>query len=206
MSSLTLITGPTVDPVTLSEAKAQCKLTAADEDGLVAGYLIAARTHCEDFTSRVFITQTWEMKLDANWPTVFDRPTVSPRTRITLPNPPAQSVTSIQYVDTLGVLQTLAPSQYAFSKGDIFGFIEPAYGASWPPVRNQLETITVRYVAGYGSNPGDLPEPIRQAILFLVGHYAENREAVVSDIRGIPVELPLTVTALLQRYVTEGWI
>lgn len=206
MSSLSLITGPTIDPVSLGEAKAQVKFTSAEEDGLLAGYLVAARTHCEDHTSRVFMTQTWEMKLDADWPTIFDRPTVSPRRRITLPNPPAQSVTSITYIDTTGALQTLAPSQYAFSKGDIFGFIEPAYGASWPPVRNQLETITVRYVAGYGSNPGDLPEPIRQAILFLVGHYAENREPVAVDIRGTPIELPLTVTSLLQRYQTEGWV
>lgn len=206
MSSLTLITGPSIDPVSLGEAKAQLKFTSSEEDGLVAGYIIAARTHCEDHTSRVFMTQTWEMKLDANWPTVFDRPTVSKRTRILLPNPPAQSVTSITYIDTTGTPQTLAPSQYAFSKGDIFGFIEPAYGASWPPVRNQLETITVRYVAGYGSSPGDLPEPIRQAILFLIGHYAENREPVAVDIRGTPIELPLTVTSLLQRYQTEGWV
>lgn len=206
MSSLTLITGPAIDPVSLGEAKAHLKFTSSEEDGLVAGYIIAARTHCEDHTSRVFMTQTWEMKLDANWPTVFDRPTVSPRTRILLPNPPAQSVTSITYIDTTGTLQTLAPSQYAFSKGDIFGFIEPAYGASWPAVRNQLETITVRYVAGYGPSPGDLPEPIRQAILFLVGHYAENREPVAVDIRGTPIELPLTVTSLLQRYQTEGWV
>src|SRR5712672_1990832 len=195
MSSLSLITPPTFDPVMLAEAKAQCRITSSEEDGLVAGYLLAARRHCENYTGRVFATQTWEMKVDGGWPTVFDRSTVKQRNRIVLPNPPAQSVTSITYIDTLGALQTLATNQYSFSKGDIFGFIEPAYGVSWPAVRNQLETVTVRYVAGYTT---DFPDTIRQAILLLVSHFNEHREAVAVDIRGTPIELPFTVTALLQ--------
>lgn len=203
MSSLSLITPPTFDPVTLAEAKAQCRSTTSEEDGLIAGYLLAARHYCEDHTGRVFATQTWEMKVDGAWPTVFDRPTVSQRTRIVLPNPPAQSVTSITYLDTTGALQTLASNQYSFSKGDIFGFIEPAYGVSWPPVRNQLETVTVRYVAGYTN---DFPDAIRQAILLLVSHFNEHREAIAVDVRGVPIELPFSVTALLQNYMTEGWI
>ena len=205
MSSLSLITPPTFDPVTLAEAKAQCRVTSSEEDGLIAGYLLAARRHCENHTGRVFATQTWEMKVDGGWPTVFDRPTVQQRQRIVLPNPPAQSVTSITYIDTTGALQTLATNQYAFSKGDIFGFIEPAYAVSWPSVRNQLETVTVRYVAGYGTL-GDFPDTIRQAILLLVSHFNERREAVSVDVRGTPMELPFTVTALLQDAMTEGWI
>jgi uncharacterized phiE125 gp8 family phage protein len=203
MSSFSLITPPTFDPVMLAEAKAQCRITSSAEDGLVAGYLLAARHYCEDFTGRVFATQTWEMKVDGGWPTVFDRSTVLPRTRIVLPNPPAQSVVSITYIDTSGALQTLASNQYAFSKGDIFGFIEPAYGVSWPAVRNQLETVTVRYVAGYTT---DFPDTIRQAILLLVSHFNEHREAVVVDVRGTPIELPFTVTTLLQNHMTEGWV
>jgi uncharacterized phiE125 gp8 family phage protein len=203
MSSLSLITPPTFEPVMLAEARAQVRSTTSEEDGLLAGYLLAARRHCENHTGRVFATQTWEMKVDGGWPTVFDRPTVSPRQRIVLPNPPAQSVVSITYIDTTGTLQTLAANQYAFSKGDIFGFIEPAYGVSWPPVRNQLETVTVRYVAGYTT---DFPDTIRQAILLLVSHFNEHREAVAVDVRGAPMELPFTVTTLLQDAMTEGWI
>jgi uncharacterized phiE125 gp8 family phage protein len=206
MSSLSLITGPTADPVTLAEAKAQCRVDSAEEEGLLVGYLLAARHYCEDYTGRVFATQTWEMKLDGGWPTVFDRPTVARRNRIVLPNPPAQSVTSITYVDTSGALQTLASNQYSFSKGDIFGFVEQAYGVSWPAVRCQLETITVRFIAGYGANPSDLPEPIRQAILLLTSHFNENREAVIADTRAVAIELPLSVMALLQNYMTEGWV
>lgn len=205
MSSLALITGPVVDPVSLGEAKAQCRISSADEDGLVAGFLLAARSHCEDYTGRVFMTQTWEAKFDGDWPTVFDSSCMRRRVRVMLPNPPAQSIASVSYIDTTGTLQVLASNQYTFSKGDIFGFLEPAYGVSWPTVRQQLETVTVRYVAGYGPNPGDLPEPIRQAILMLVSHFDQNREAVMADTRAAAIELPFGVRALLSSYMTEGW-
>src|SRR5258708_4447699 len=117
MSSLTLVTGPTAEPVSFAEAKAQCRVTAADEDGLIAGFLVAARAHCEDFTHRVFTTQTWALTIDGGWPSVFDQCTVMRHTRIVLPNPPAQSVTGITYIDTTGAQQTLPPNQYVFSKG-----------------------------------------------------------------------------------------
>jgi uncharacterized phiE125 gp8 family phage protein len=207
MSSLTLITGPTQEPVSLAEAKAQCRVTASDEDGLIAGYLLAARHHCEGHTRRVFSTQTWAMTIDRGWPTVFDYCSVRQRTRIVLPKPPAVSVSSISYVDTTGTLQVLASNQYQFSKGDIVGFVDQAFGVTWPAVQRQADAITVQFVAGYGGNPSNLPEEIRQAILMLTGHFFMNREAVVgTDARVSPVELPLAVESLLSRHVTEGWI
>lgn len=36
--------------------------------------------------------------------------------------------------------------------------------------------VTVRWVAGYGPKPEDVPYTIRQAILETVGHFYENRE------------------------------
>lgn len=207
MSSLTLITGPTSEPVSLAEAKAQCRVTASDEDGLIAGYLLAARHHCENHTHRCFSTQTFALSLDGNWPTVFDSCNLTRHTRIVLPKPPVASVASITYVDTNGAPQTLASNQYQFSKGDIVGYIDQAFGVTWPAVRIQPDSITVQFVAGYTANPSGLPEAIRQAILMLTAHFYQNREAVAgTDARISPVELPLAVDALLSRYVTEGWI
>lgn len=208
MSSLTVITGATQEPVSLAEAKAQCRVTASDEDGLIAGMLLAARHHCENHTHRVFSTQTLALSIDQNWPTVFDFATArNCHRRIVLPKPPAQSVSSISYIDTTGATQALASNQYQFSKGDIHGYIDQAYGVSWPAVRCQPDAITVQFVAGYGGNPSNLPESIRQAILMLTAHFYQNREAVVGvDMRNSPLELPLGVEALLSHHVTEGWI
>lgn len=207
MSSLTLITGSTVEPVSLAEAKGQCRVTASDEDGLIAGMLFAAREHCEDHTHRVFSTQTFAFSIDQNWPVVFNSRSVSNHRRIVLPKPPVQSVVSVNYVDTTGVTQLLDPSQYQFSKGAMHGFVDQAYGVCWPSVRCQPDAITVQFVAGYGTNPSNLPESIRQAILMLVAHFYQNREAVVGiDLRNSPLELPLGVETLLSKHVTEGWI
>lgn len=207
MSSLYILTAQTQEPVSLAEAKAQCRVTAADEEGLIAGFLLAARTHCEDYVRRTFSTQTWVMTLDGNWPTVFDSACVTNHTRIVLPRPPAQSVTSVTYVDTTGTTQTLPSNQYQFSKGDICAYIDQAFGVSWPAVRMQPDSIAVTWVAGYGGNPSNLPEPIRQAILMLTAHFFQNREAVVgTDARVTPQELPLAVDSLLAKYQTEGLI
>lgn len=197
MSSLRVISPPTLDPVLLSEAKEHCRIDSDDQDALLAGFIIAARQHCEDETDRSFITQTLQLKIDSDWP--VDR---CGNDCIVLPRPPHKTgaVMAITYVDTNGASQTLSPSLYQFSEGDIFGSIRPAYGATWPTVRDQMDAITVTFVAGYGSNPGDVPEPVRQAIKLMISHFNENREAVTS---GQMIETPLAVERLLRKYLTN---
>lgn len=188
-----LITAPTIEPITLVEAKAQCRGEVDDDDGLIAGFIITARQHLETETRRAFMTQAWDLTLDYDWPR--ERVLSSLRPRIVLPRPPVQSVTSISYIDTAGATQTLAANQYKLAKANTGEwFIEPAYGAIWPSVRSEMAAVTVRFVAGYGSNPGDPPEPLRQAMLLLIGHYFENREAVAA---GTLTELPLAVASLV---------
>lgn len=188
-----LVTGPALDPVSLSEAKAHCRVEIAEDDGLLAGYLLAARMHVETYLRRALITQTWDLLIDNDWPEVCVNGVR--QNRITLPVPPLQSVTSVQYIDSNGTTQTLASDQYVVSTKRHEGVIDPAYGATWPSVRDQVDAITVRFVAGYGSSASDVPEPIRQAILLLVGHWYENRETV--NIGNITSELPFTCEALL---------
>lgn len=189
-----LITPPTTDPISLAEAKAHCRIGIDDDDGLLAGYVLAARHHLETETRRAFMTQTWDLTLDYGWPVT--RVDGCYRNRIVLPRPPVQSVTSISYIDGAGAAQTLATNQYKLAKADTGEwFIEPAYGVSWPTVRSEMAAITVRFVAGYGSSPGDVPEPLRQAMLLLVGHYYENREAV--NVGAAVSELPLAVVSLV---------
>lgn len=190
---LSLVTAPASEPVLLAEAKAHCKIDSIDEDGLVAGYIIAARHHCETYLRRALITQTWDLLIDGDWPT--ECVNGSEQHRVVIPKPPLVSITSVSYVDSAGAAQTLATDQYQVSTKRHEGLIDPAYSVTWPVVRDQADAITVRFVAGYGSNPGDIPEPIRQAMLLLIGHWHANREAVIIGVT--PVELPLAVDALL---------
>lgn len=200
---LSLVTGPALEPVSIAEAKQHCRIDSSDDDGLLAGYILAARSYAEDYTRRAFISQTWDYRIDTaladgkcyGWPAVMMGGNYYPR--IVLPKPPLISVTSITYVDTSGVTQTLAADQYLVNPYSMEGIIDPAYGVTWPQVRNQMNAITVRFVCGYGSNPGDgqALERIRQAMLLLVGHWYENRESV--NVGNIVNELPMGVEALL---------
>jgi uncharacterized phiE125 gp8 family phage protein len=204
VSSLTVVTGPTLEPVSLLEFKAHSRRDDIDtDDGYLVGCLIEARQHIEKRTGRALMLQTFKMRIDYDWP----RDTWRCRRRICLPKPPlyaSSPITSITYVDTNGATQTLASNQYIVSQGDIEGVIEEAYGVTWPSVRCQMDAIEITFLAGYGTNPGDVPGPIRRAISLLASHFYENREATM--VGTTVVELPLGVEALISQYIAEGWI
>lgn len=195
---MTLVTGPTLEPVLLDEAKAHLRVDISDDDGYISGLMLAARQWVEGQTHRALITQTWDFGYDYCWPREAQAKYRAWRLVLRLPVAPAASITSISYVDGTGATQTLATDQYQTILNNDHPRIEEAYNASWPDVRDQANAITVRAVVGYGSNPGDVPYPLRQAILLLAGHLYENREAVV--IGQAPAEVPMSVEALISPY------
>jgi uncharacterized phiE125 gp8 family phage protein len=179
---------PQSEPVTLDEAKSQCRLQSGEDDALVESLIIAARRQVEKWEWRSHVTQTVTLKLDR-----------FPCGPIYLPRPPLQSVTSIVYVDSNGDAQTLAPSAYTVDSHSEPGRIVPAYGEVWPVTQAVPNAVTVVYIAGYGG-AAQVPAETRAAIRLLVGHLHENREAVVESARGDGLqEIPLGVDALLNR-------
>jgi len=188
MMGLSLVTKPTAEPVTLIEAKAHCRIDTSDDDGLIAGYIVAARSWLESQLGPL-MTQTWDITFDYRWP--WD----GCKFILRLPIRPVQSITSVTYVDENGVTQTLSASLYKAILNTPVAAIEKAYGASWPGVRAQPAAITVRAVCGYGPNPGDIPAHLRQALLMLVGHFYEHRESVV--IGQAPSSVPMSVEMLM---------
>lgn len=193
---LELVTGPTTEPVTLTEAKAQLRLDIADDDGLLAGYLMAARHFIETQTKRDLVTKTWDYSIGYHWPRRFANETFY-RYMIRLPVNPVQSVTSVTYVDDNGATQTLASNQYTVSASDSYSSIVPAYNVTWPTVRRIPSAITVRFVSGYV----DCPPPLKAAVLLLAGHFYENREAVSGKTMS---EMPFSVDALIGPYVDRS--
>lgn len=163
-----LITAPSVEPISLTDAKAHLYVFHNDDDALIGALVVAARADAERRLGRALINQTWELSLDA-FPD-----------EIELPYPPLVSVTSIKYLDSNGVDQVLDPSQYLVDADSAPGAVVPAYGASWPPIRAQRNTVRARYVAGYGADGTSVPAPIKQWILLRIGALYENRESSVS--------------------------
>jgi uncharacterized phiE125 gp8 family phage protein len=168
-----LITVPDVEPVTLAEAKDHMYVRHADDDALISAYIAAARDDAEHRLQRALIDQTWELVLDA-FPAV-----------IVLPMAPLSSVTSIKYIDSSGVEQTLAAANYYADTDAEPGEVVPAYGLSWPATRAERNAVRVRYVAGYGADGSFVPASIKQWILLRVGALYENRESAVA---GQPIQ------------------
>lgn len=184
--SIIVETEPDTEPVALPEAKLHLRIDHDDEDALIERLISAARGYCEQVSRRALITQTLEGGLDA-WP----RDNV-----IELPHPPLQSVESIVYIDSAGATHTLASTVYQVDTKR--GRVYLAEGQQWPNATlRTYDPITVTWIAGYGDTAAAVPQGYRQAVLLVLGHLYENREAVVAT-QGISMGvLPLAVDTLL---------
>ena len=193
--TLKLITAPATEPVTSSEAKSHLRVDTTADDTLIGTLITAARQHVENHLRRALITQTWELVMDA-----FPAGDV-----IRLPRPPLVSVTSIKYTDVAGSESTFSSAAYVVDTDSTKGRVVLKSGESWPSdTLAAANGVRVRYVAGYGSAAA-VPNPIRQAVLLLIGTLYENRESVLVA-QGVTVaQLPFGVEALLMPYRIFGW-
>ena len=175
--ALSLVTAPTIEPVTLSEAKDACVISADDgtRDSLITALITAARVHVETKTHRALLTQTWDWRLQDFWQGWATE----------VPKSPLQSVTSISYYDTAGTLTTWGASNYVVTAdaGDqaLPGTIALASGVSWPSVQSsRINAVTVRFVAGYGATAALVPAGLRNAMLVLIAEMFAQRQITVT--------------------------
>ncbi|ADW69009.1 head-tail connector protein [Granulicella tundricola] len=208
---------PVVEPVSLAEAKAHLRVDFPDEDSLIAGFISAAREMSEQKMQRAIFNQTYVLSLDqfnyGDWRSTIPMARRNPlnytalweATALRLPMPRLVSVTSITYVDTFGVTQTLDPSLYSVDKSSQPARIVPAPSGSWPTSDYYMPgSVKVTFVAGsYGDGiqVNTCPASIKAAILLVLGHLYENREA--STVASLKI-LPLGVDALLSPYRFYG--
>lgn len=192
MTALVQTVAPSVEPVSLAEAKLHLRYEGTDDNDLITALIKAARRHAESFTRRQLITATWQLIMDG-----FPSGSL-----IEVPRPPLQSVTSITYTDADGDTQPVSADDYDVDTKNQPGRIEPSYGNSWPSTRDEMNTVTVTYKAGYGDAATDVPEDIVAAVKLLVANWYEHREPVV--VGTIAAELPLSVKNLLWPYRVLG--
>jgi len=177
---------------------ASAPTTNTTTDPIVNSLITAARMAAENFTRRALVTQTWDWKLDG-FPTSFH-----------VPLPPLISVTSLAYVDTAGATQTLTVTTDYLVDAPVGPYADPGrvtlpFGRIWPIPIQQVNSVTLRFVAGYGAASA-VPEAIKSAIKLIVGHLYANRENVVITDRGsIVQEMPQGVESLLWPYRDYGF-
>jgi uncharacterized phiE125 gp8 family phage protein len=185
---LTLVTPPVEEPIQLDgdgSAKQHLKVDLADEDAYISGLIILAREHCESHQGRAYVTQTWDLTLDC-WPA---------GDWLKIPKPPLQQVNSIKYRMADGVEYTMDPSWYAVDPKSQPGRLALRKGRCWPSGELwPLGAITIEFVAGYGGAEA-VPQRPKHAMLLLIGHWHEHREAVLTG--SISKELEFAVCTLL---------
>ncbi|QQS08679.1 MAG: phage head-tail connector protein [Phycisphaerales bacterium] len=181
-----IVTPPTEEPVTLVEAKAHLRVDVTAEDDLITRLIAEAREWVERYTRRAVVDQTWRLWVDRfpdgavdeyGKPILGNRPLGD--VAIWLPGGKIKSINSVKYIDSAGVLQTLAGTEYALDSKDPqkHSRLLPAYGKTWPIARSEPNAVQIEYTAGYGDATA-VPAIIKQAVLLHVGWNYENREAV----------------------------
>jgi uncharacterized phiE125 gp8 family phage protein len=168
---LTLSSSPSLEPVTIAEARAQCRVEINDDDTLLSNKIVAARQRCESILDRQFVTATWIARSN-QFPVNSER---NPYGSLFLPRPPLISITSITYTDSNGSSQTFASSTYTVetsTRGQ--GAVHLDYSQVWPSVQPHPQSVAVTFVAGYGA-PSTVPLAIKEGILAWVCHLYENR-------------------------------
>ncbi|MEI9803789.1 MAG: head-tail connector protein [Pseudolabrys sp.] len=182
--SAILLTAPAVEPLSLDEARAFLRVEHNDDDELIAALATGSRIHVEAQTRRAMITQSWRIMADA-WPETG---------RLAIRPGPFQEVAAARVYDFDGTARAM----------DVQAFV-PDRGASaiafipWtmPQPGRLAGGIEIDVTVGYGDTAVDVPEPLRQAIRLLVGHWYENRGLAAL---GTVTVLPSTVAALIAPY------
>ena len=176
--SLTLITPPAIEPVSLYEMKLQCGFSPVEDTDKVRSEMLAtqlrsaisaARLDCENITGRAFITQAWTLTRD-RFPGFTDEYLIENRLDIGLPMPKFGTLTAFTYIDYAGVLQdnmlTGAWGYQLVAGGDTRqARLRPPVGRGWPNTQwNVANAVTISFTCGYGATALSVPATIRQAI------------------------------------------
>ncbi|RVL53950.1 head-tail connector protein [Sinorhizobium meliloti] len=160
-----LVTPPATRPVSLEEAKVQCRIDVSEaiENAIIEGYIDAATQQLEKILDLALVTQTWEQ----------DFATLCRQLR--LPKAPVSGTPTVKYYNAQNVEQTFAPANYR-----VLTDLEGTY-LSIPPEVDVPETfarpdaVTVQFTAGAPAD--EIPASLKTAILLHVAFLYQFRES-----------------------------
>lgn len=190
-----IVTPPAQNPVTLAEAKKQARIYHDFDDDQVTMMIESATAIVEQYLQRKLITQTWKMFLDS-FPV-----------EIKVLFGDLQSVTHVKYTDSDEAQSTFDSSKYLVDTDSKPGRIILKTNETWPTdVLSPKNPIEVQFVTGYGDNTTDVPQDIRNAILWITSYLYKYRESVVTNNKMNIEELPFNWKSMLYPYRIWDWI
>ncbi len=183
-----LLAGPAVEPVSLGEAKTFLRVDTTDEDDLIQTLIAAGRVHVEAITRRAMIEQNWRLSFD-EWPDGNE---------VRVPLGPLAALAAVRVYDPDDAATALALTQFLADIGSTPGRIVLPPTIEGEPVKRDALAIEIDYTAGYGAAATDVPEALRQAMLVLVAHWFEHRDAVL--MAGTGAIVPVGFDKLIAPY------
>lgn len=195
--ALKLVTPATQDILSLEEVRDHLKC-GTDEDNYLQRLIKAAVLHTETVAKLRLSTQTWKQTYHY-FPASFE-----------IKLRPFKEITAIRYYDADGQLQELDEEDYRVDLESTPTVVYPLHGADWPATDpSKLNAVEIEYNVGYthydtleeaAEDPNALPEDLKQAVLFLIGHWYANREPVVIGAGVVSVNVPITYDYIISPY------
>lgn len=186
--SLSIITAATAPLVTTDDMKDYLRVDTADDDALIASFVLSATETVKQYIRRALINETLELTMDGfnhleddealvrlgAGTHIGHRATLTGRgNEIDLPFPPIVSITSIKTYNRANTEATFDSSKYELDETG--GRVYLNESQIWPSDLRSREAVKVRYVAGYGSASTDVPAPIIDAVKSLVSEMYDCR-------------------------------
>lgn len=183
MSGIKITTQPTIEPISIEEAKEHLRLDDDIDDIPVLTYVKAARLWAEKYTGRSFITRTIQQFVDSSASTldplyegmrtgILSKPYSN---YIELAASPAITVTSINYYNDSDTQSTWATSNYYVDNVSDLGRIYLRDTGTFPTDLRAANGLEINYTAGYGSARSDVPSDIKLAMLQYMTFAYEHR-------------------------------
>lgn len=173
-----LLTAPTLEPVTVGDAKLAARLDGSHWDTIVSDAISAARSVAEHETGQCFMVQTWRVEL-VDWPAIDQ---VLPFLR--------PSAVAVSYW-TGSAWLTLDPSGYVWAAQGAGIGLAPALGSSWPTLGEVAIGPRVRIDVTLGAtDPAQVPAPAQAFIKALVTVMAADPSLTAMDALASSAYLP----------------
>lgn len=199
---------PSVEPLSLAEAKLHLRVDITDDDALISALITSVRQYAETITRRAFIQQTWQYVIDS-----FPGPTLTgvpwgktftlPAHAIEIEKSRVQQVTAINYLDMSGNPQVMPATQYIVDYSSEPCRITPVFGQIWPIPMPQIGAVNVQFVAGYA-----VPVTFSGNTMAVQGAwktYAVRDAVQLSNVGGLlPAGLSPNTNYFIQSVVSPG--
>ena len=160
--TMTIVTSPADEPVTLDELRQYLRLDGNAEDELLGRLLRAARETFEHHTGIAMMKQTWRLHTDC-WPQ---------HGVIRIARYPVASILSVTFYDEEGTPGSITEHALHLARER-----RPArvYLAARNRPQKRVRAVDVEFVAGFGGGSAGVPETMKHAVTALAAQWYEFR-------------------------------